>query len=74
MSNQFTLTEINSIFSSLDIPLIEKSIDEIQVSKDNFFNRNQPQSKDYKIVLRNGTAAVVSKENKNNAKLERNTN
>jgi hypothetical protein len=67
-----TLAEVESVFSSLGLPVIEKSIDEIRRSKESFGSqRGNLESPKYyhRTVISNGTN-TASWGNEHNAELE----
>ena len=73
MSFTMNTKDIEQVFIGMNLPLIERGIDEIQAAKDNLLGSSSPKGsfQQYgQLILSNGTAPA-SKKNINNAQLER---
>ncbi len=76
MSFTLSTEEIKQVFVGMDLPLIERGMDEIQTAKDRMFgtdvptdNQRQPVGQ---LIISNGTASSLHKKT-TNAELERRT-
>lgn len=75
MRNLMNRAEIEAVFANMDLPLIERSIEEIQSAKERFGNPNTPSESGtvvHRLIVSNGTGKLTQ-DNKNNAELERRT-
>jgi hypothetical protein len=76
MQNNLSLAQIEAVFVAMDLPLIERGIDEIQADKDRLTgvepNPADRSAISEQLIISNGTGEQSGNKNKN-AKLERRT-
>lgn len=73
MTKHLTQAEIEAVFASMDLPLIERGIEEIRDAKERFGLPAAPPERPVvvqRLIVSNGTGRF-SKEEKKHAKLER---
>lgn len=73
MSNALNLGEVEMVFSTMGLPLADRSIEEIQKAKDSFFAPQQQKAESnvtHRVVITNGSGDI-SKGSVRYAELER---
>ena len=73
MSNVLNLDEVEAVFTTMGLPLADRSIEEIQKAKDNFFAPQQQKAESnvtHRVVVTNGSGSL-SKGSVGYAELER---
>lgn len=73
MNKQYSQTEVEAIFSSMDLPLIERSIEEIREAKERFVPPNNNSERSvaiHRLIVSNGTGQST-KDKVKHAQLER---
>lgn len=73
MTNHLSQAEIEAVFSSMDLPLIERGIEEIRDAKERFGSPNLTPERPVivqRLIVSNGTGRL-QKDEKKHAQLER---
>lgn len=72
MRQYMSLAEVEAVFAALDLPLIDKSIEDIQTAKEEFGAPRVPDGKEnyiHRVTVSDGTGVHAGERNRN-AKLE----